>query len=267
MSKVILITGASSGIGKSISLFLTNKGFKVYGTCRDPKKYNILEFELLKCDINSQVEIEDTVKYVLDIETRIDVLINNAGIGITGPLEETSESDIKSAFQTNLLGPIAIIKECIPSMRKHKEGLIINITSVLGYFGIPFRGVYCATKSSLEIIGEVFSMELKRFNINVVNVAPGDFKTDIISRRIDSKLNNFSNYNEEYSKSIKSANSHVKNAMSPEIISKLIYEIINSKNPKIHYKVGQFIQKFSIILKMILPDRFFEKILLYYSKN
>ena len=111
MSKVILITGASSGIGKSISLFLTNKGFKVYGTCRDPKKYNILEFELLKCDINSQVEIEDTVKYVLDIETRIDVLINNAGIGITGPLEETSESDIKSAFQTNLLGPIAIIKE------------------------------------------------------------------------------------------------------------------------------------------------------------
>ena len=267
MSKVILITGASSGIGKSISLFLTNKGFKVYGTCRDPNKYNILEFKLLKCDINSQVDIEDTVKYILDIEDRIDVLINNAGIGIIGPLEETSESDIKSAFQTNLLGPIAIIKECIPSMRKHKEGLIINITSVLGYFGIPFRGVYCATKSSLEIIGEVFSMELKKFNINVVNVAPGDFKTNIVSRRIDSKSNNFYNYSEEYSKSLKSANRHVKNAMSPEIISKLIYEIINSKNPKIHYKVGKLIQKFSIVLKNILPDRLFEKILLNYSKN
>lgn len=267
MSKVILITGASSGIGKSISLFLTNKGFKVYGTCRDPNKYNILEFELLKCDINSQIEIEDTVKYILNIENRIDVLINNAGIGIIGPLEETSEFDIKTAFQTNLLGPIAIIKECIPSMRKHNEGLIINITSVLGYFGIPFRGVYCATKSSLEIIGEVFSMELKKFNINVVNVAPGDFKTDIVSRRIDSKSNNFSNYSKEYSKSLKSANRHVKNAMSPEIVSKLIYEIINSKNPNIHYKVGQFIQKFSIVLKMILPDRLFEKILLNYSKN
>ena len=99
------------------------------------------------------------------------------------------------------------------------------------------------------------------------DVAPGDFKTDIVSRRIASKSNNFSNYSEEYSKSLKSANRHVKNAMSPEIVSKLIYDIINSKNPKIHYKVGKFIQKFSIVLKMILPDRLFEKILLNYSKN
>ena len=267
MSKVILITGASSGIGKSISLFLTSKRYKVYGTCRNPKNYDISEYELLKCDINSEFEIKETVKHILQIENHIDVLINNAGIGITGPLEETSESDIKSAFQTNFLGPIAIIKECIPSMRKNRIGLIINITSVLGYFGIPYRGIYCATKSSLEVIGEVFSMELKKFNIKVVNVAPGDFKTNIASRRIDSDFNNSSSYSEDYSKSLKSANKHVDNACPPIIVSKLIYKIINSKNPKIHYKVGQFIQKFSIILKNFLPDRLFEKVLLYYSKN
>ena len=267
MSKVILITGASSGIGKSISLFLTSKGYKVYGTCRNPNKYDISEYALLKCDITSSVEIKKTIKYILSIENRIDVLINNAGIGITGPLEETSETDIKSAFQTNLLGPIAIIKECIPSMRENNTGLIINITSVLGYFGIPFRGIYCATKSSLEVIGEVFSMELKKFNINVVNVAPGDFKTDIALRRIDSKSNNLSYYTDDYSKSLKSANKHVENASNPDLVSKLIYKIINTKNPKIHYKVGQFIQKFSIVLKNILSDRLYEKILLYYSKN
>jgi short-subunit dehydrogenase len=152
-------------------------------------------------------------------------------------------------------------------MRKNNKGLIINITSVLGYFGIPFRGVYCATKSSLEIIGEVFSMELKKFNIKVVNVAPGDFKTNIVSRRINTEISNNSFYNKEYSKSLNSANKHVENALSPEIISKLIFNIINSKKPKIHYKVGKFIQKFSIILKNILPDRLFEKILLHYSKN
>jgi short-subunit dehydrogenase len=152
-------------------------------------------------------------------------------------------------------------------MRKNNKGLIINITSVLGYFGIPFRGVYCATKSSLEIIGEVFSMELKKFNIKVVNVAPGDFKTNIVSRRINTEISNNSFYNKEYLKSLKSANTHVENALSPEIISKLIFNIINSKNPKVHYKVGRFIQKFSIILKNILPDRLFEKILLHYSKN
>ena len=119
----------------------------------------------------------------------------------------------------------------------------------------------------MEIIGEVFNMELKKFNIRVVNVAPGDFKTDIISRRIDSIENNFSVYKKDYSKSIESANKHVENAESPEIISKLILKIINSNNIKIHYRIGSFIQKFSIILRKILPDKLFEKILLHYSNN
>lgn len=267
MSKIIIVTGASSGIGKSIAQLLSSNGFMVYGTCRDPKKYNITDFNLLQCDINNNNEIKDFIKYVINKEGRVDVLINNAGIGITGPLEETSQDDIKSAFQTNFFGPVEMIKQCIPIMREKNDGLIINITSVLGYFGIPFRGIYCATKSSMEIIGEVFSMELKKFNIRVVNIAPGDFKTDIISRRIDSRENNFSVYKKDYLKSIKSANKHVENAQSPEIISKLILKIINSSNIKIHYKIGPFIQKFSIILKRILPDKLFEKILLLYSKN
>lgn len=267
MSKIVLITGASSGIGKSIALFLNEKGFKVYGTCRNPKKYNISKFSLLKCDINSISEIEDVINFIIKKESRIDVLINNAGIGITGPIEETTDEDIKSAFQTNVFGPIDIIKRCIPSMRKNNNGLIINITSVLGYFGIPYRGIYCSTKSSLEIIGEVLSMELKKFNIRVVNVAPGDFKTDIASRRIDTKLNKMSFYNTDYKESIQSANKHVNEADDPEIIAILIYKIIISESPKIHYKVGTFIQKFSIILKMLLPDKLFEKILLKYSKN
>ena len=267
MSKIIIVTGASSGIGKSIAQLLSSNGFMVYGTCRDPKKYNITSFNLLQCDINNNNEIKDFIKYVINKEGRVDVLINNAGIGITGPLEETSQDDIKSAFQTNFFGPVEMIKQCIPIMREKNDGLIINITSVLGYFGIPFRGIYCATKSSMEIIGEVFSMELKKFNIRVVNIAPGDFKSDIISRRIDSRGNNFSVYKKDYLKSVKSANKHVENAQSPEIISKLILKIINTNNIKIHYKIGPFIQKFSIILKRILPDKLFEKILLRYSKN
>ena len=267
MSKIVLVTGASSGIGKSIALYLSSKGFKVYGTCRDPKKYDIIDFSLLKCDITIVNQIKDVVSFVLKKEGRIDILINNAGIGITGPLEETSESDIKFAFETNFFGPINIIKECIPSMRKQETGLVINITSVMGYFAMPFRGVYSATKSSMEIIGEALSMELNKFNIKVVNIAPGDFKTNIISRRINSPSVPKSSYEKDYVKSINSANSHVNNALSPIIISKLVYKIINSKNPKIHYKVGTFIQKFSIILKRLLPDRLFEKIILYYNKN
>ena len=267
MSKVVLITGASSGIGKSISLYLISKGFKVYGTCRDPKKYFINEYKLLKCDINSANEIEETVNYVLKKENKIDVLINNAGVGVTGPLEETSYEDIIKAYKTNLFGPIEIIKKCIPSMRNEKKGLIINITSILAYFGTPYRGVYSATKSSLEIIGEVFNMELNKFNINVVNIAPGDFKTDIASRRIVTKLKESSFYFNDYNNSLKSVNTHVNKAKSPIEIAHLVFKIIKSNNPKIHYKAGSFIQKFSIILKRIMPDRLFQKLLLHYSKN
>ena len=128
------------------------------------------------------------------------MLINNAGIGVTGPMENTTEEDMKIAFQTNFYGPISAIKECIPSMRKNGSGLIINITSIMGYFALPYRGVYSATKSSLETIGEAFSMELKKFNIRVVNIAPGDFKTDIISRRLNSTAETNSIYEEDYIK-------------------------------------------------------------------
>ena len=93
MSKIIIVTGASSGIGKSIAQLLSSNGFMVYGTCRDPKKYNITDFNLLQCDINNNNEIKDFIKYVISKEGRVDVLINNAGIGITGPLEETSQDD------------------------------------------------------------------------------------------------------------------------------------------------------------------------------
>ena len=117
----------------------------------------------------------------------------------------------------------------------------------------------------MEMIGETLNMELKSFNINVVNIAPGDFKTDIISRRIKPSIDKNSVYFDDYQNSIKKANNHVNNASSPKIIAELVYKIILSKNPKIHYRVGKFIQKFSIVLKKFLPEKIFEKLLIRYS--
>tara|TARA_B100000925_G_scaffold281545_1_gene253431 strand:- start:479 stop:1276 length:798 start_codon:yes stop_codon:yes gene_type:complete len=265
MKGVVLITGASSGIGRSIAEYLSEKKFKVYGTCRNPKKYVISSFDLLKCDITNNKSIIETIEYIILKENRIDILINNVGVGISGPIEETSQKEILEAFRINCFGPIEITKECIPHMREQKKGLIINITSVLGYFGNSYRGIYSATKSSMEMIGETLSMELKKFNIKVVNVAPGDFKTEIITRRIYSSIDKESVYYDDYQKSLNKANAHVNNASSPEIIAELIFKIIMSKNPKIHYTVGKFIQKFSIVLKKILPQRLFEKLLMNYT--
>ena len=265
MSKVVLISGASSGIGKTIAEFLTLNNFKVYGTCRNPKNYPSISFELIKCDILNNKDINSTVDYIINKEKKIDVLINNVGIGITGPIEETKQEDVIQAFKTNCFGPLEITKKCIPCMRNNRKGLIINITSVLGYFGNSYRGIYSATKSSMEMIGETLNMELKSFNINVVNIAPGDFKTDIISRRIKPSIDKNSVYFDDYQNSIKKANNHVNNASSPKIIAELVYKIILSKNPKIHYRVGKFIQKFSIVLKKFLPEKIFEKLLIRYS--
>ena len=265
--KVVLITGGSSGIGKSIGDFLTQHNFIVYGTTRDPSKYLDSKFNLIKSDINKRNDIISLINYVIEKETRIDVLINNAGIGFTGPIEDSNLDDIEKLFNTNFFGPIHIIKCVLPHMRSQKSGLIINITSIAGYIGLPFRGIYSSSKSALEVLTEALRMEVKDFNIKVTNIAPGDFKTSIINRRIDSFDNKESVYFEKYYRTWKDMNSHVeKSGSDPILVSKLVYKIINTPNPKIHYKVGTFFQKFSIILKRVLPDRIFEKILIKYSK-
>ena len=264
--KVVLITGASSGIGKSIGEFLIKNNFKVYGTCRNPSNYSDSKINLIKSNINNIDEIHSCVNYIFSKEKSIDILINNAGIGFTGPIEDSDIKDTEKLFNTNFFGPIEMIKSVLPSMRKNKKGLIINMTSIAGYIGLPYRGIYCASKSALEILTESLRLELRDYNIKVTNIAPGDFKTNIVSRRIDSFNNKDSIYFEKYYRSWKMMNKHVESSGSnPIIISKLVLKIIKTKNPKIHYKVGTLFQKFSIILKRVLPDLIFERILIKYN--
>ena len=181
--KVVLITGASSGIGKSIAAYLSQKNFKVYGTSRNPEKMASGDFEMIQLDVTEPQSIKEAVEEISNREGKIDILINNAGVGITGPIEETPESEIKKAFDTNYFGPLNVIKNVLPLMRAGGGGLIINITSIAGYMGLPYRGIYSATKGALEITAEAYRMELKQFNIKMTNVAPGDFATNIAAGR------------------------------------------------------------------------------------
>ncbi len=267
MSKVILITGGSSGIGKSVATFLSEKGFIVYGTSRKPEKIKEkLLFELIPLDVTDSMSISNAIERVVNKEGRLDVLINNAGVGITGPIEETPDTEIKKAFQTNVFGPIDIIKAVLPQMRKQKSGLVINITSIAGYMGLPYRGVYSATKGTLELLTEALRMEVKDFNIQMTNVAPGDFATNIASGRYHSPILDNSPYNLPYGNTLKLMNDHVDKGGDPIEMAKVIFKIINTDRPKIHYKVGAFMQKFSITLKRILPDTVYEKLLLNHYK-
>jgi NAD(P)-dependent dehydrogenase (short-subunit alcohol dehydrogenase family) len=266
MSKVVLITGGSSGIGKSIGEFLSNQGFKVYGTSRSPEKYPSSKFPIVALDVTNNQTILQAIKDVLSKEGHIDVLINNAGVGITGPIEEIPEAEIKNNFETNLFGPINVIKAVLPSMRSHGSGLIINITSIAGYMGLPYRGIYSASKGAFELVTEAFRMELKDFNIQMTNVAPGDFATNIASGRYHAPILEKSPYKTPYGNTLELMDSHVDSGKDPQLMAKAIYKIINTPNPKIHYKVGEFKQKFSIVLKRILPDKIYEKLLINHYK-
>lgn len=261
MNKVILITGASSGIGKITAEYLSSKGFKVYGTSRNPKPAGE-NFTLLQLDLLDKEGIEGAIEYLVKKEGRIDVLINNAGMGITGPIEETETEEMRKVFDTNFFGTIDVIQAVLPVMRKQSSGLIMNVTSIAGYMGLPFRGIYSATKGALELVTEVVSMEVKAFGIKVVNVAPGDFATNIAAGRYHSPVIKDSVYAEVYQKNLDLMDAHVDSGEDPIRMAEAIYSIINEKSPKLHYKVGDFIQKFSIVLKRILPDRIYEKLIM-----
>ncbi|GAA4882233.1 SDR family oxidoreductase [Flaviramulus aquimarinus] len=266
MSRVILITGGSSGIGKSMGEFLTEKGFKVYGTSRTPEKYKNSAFPILALDVSDVTSIKQAVSTIIEKENRLDILINNAGAGITGPIEEIPEAEIKNNFDTNFFGPINVIKAVLPKMREQHSGLIINITSIAGYMGLPYRGIYSASKGALELLTEAFRMELKNFNIKMTNVAPGDFATNIAAGRYHAPTLDNSPYMKPYGDTLDLMNRHVDNGSNPNIMAKAVYKVIMTPNPKVHYKVGEFMQKFSIVLKRILPDKVYEKLLMNHYK-
>lgn len=262
MPKIVLITGGSSGIGKAIGEYLSERGYQVFGTSRNPEKITNSSFPLLKMDVNDTISVESVISEIINKTEKIDVVINNAGVGITGPIEETPESEIKKAFDTNFHGPINVIKAVLPQMRKQGFGHILNVTSIAAYMGLPYRGIYSASKAALEITIEAMRMETLQFGIKMTNIAPGDFATNIAAGRYHAPELKDSPYKKDYGNTLKLMNEHVDNGNDPLEMAKVVHKIIETENPRIHYKVGSTLQKFSIVLKRILPDRVYERMLL-----
>ncbi len=262
MRKVVLITGASSGIGKAIGEFLHKKGFTVYGTSRNPDKCKNSMFTLLSLDVNDVVSIDKTIQYIVKNEGQIDVLINNAGKGITGPLEDTPIIEMKKTFDTNFFGVMQVCNAVLPQMRKQKNGLIINVTSIAGDMGLPYRGIYSASKAALSIYTETLRLETKQFNIDVVDVAPGDFATNIAAGRYHTPLLEHSAYKKDYSKVLKQIDDEVDEGLQPIVMAKAVFKVINASKPKPKYRIGTFLQRIAYKIKFLLPDSLFEKIMI-----
>ncbi len=264
--KVVLITGGSSGIGRTTGIFLKKKGYTVYGTTRNlAKNPDFTDFNLLELDVTATASIEAAVTKLIEAEGRLDVLINNAGVGITGPIEETPIAEVHKTFDTNYYGPLRMLQVVLPHMRKQGAGLIINITSIAGYMGLPYRGIYSASKAALEITTEALRMETKAFGVTITNLAPGDFATNIAAGRYHAPVSGQSAYH-SYEKTLKMINDDVDAAEDPIKVAEKIVVILEAKKPRVHYKVGTFMQKFSVVLKKFLPDKVYERLLLNHYK-
>ncbi|HCW05644.1 MAG TPA: hypothetical protein DGK91_14680 [Clostridium sp.] len=266
--KVVFITGASSGIGKAVAIYLASKGLVVYGTSRKgrtDKELDKFHVKMLKMDVREDQSVSEAVEEVISREGRIDVLFSNAGTGISGPLEETSIEEYKDLFESNFFGMVRVMKEVLPHMRRAGKGLVINSSSIGGLIGLPYQGVYSSSKFAVEGFSEALSKELKPFGIKVVILEPGDFKTGFTKgRKFSSLIKKNSAYYDDFLKTVSVFEYDEVNGCNPELIGKLLYKIINTNNPKLRYPVGYLNQKLSLVLKRFLPERIFEKIIIDY---
>lgn len=263
--KVVLVTGGSSGIGLATCRYLQQKGCTVYGTSRRARNGELMHgIPMLPLYTEDSQSISDAIDWLIAKEGRIDVLINNAGTGIAGAIEDTSIEEMVSLFRTNVFGQLECCRLVIPHMRKQNKGQIINISSIAGEFGLPFRGVYSASKSAIDRFSETLRMELKQWNIWVSIVQPGDYKTNINQNRIIAKrsLDKDSPYYEGFTKLYKAISDDISNGHDPVGVAKVIWKIVDSAHPLMRYPAATFWQRVSLSVNRVLPFHLFQKILL-----
>lgn len=260
MSKIILVTGSSSGIGHAIASHLASVGHRVYGTSRSQSSKRPSEgFELIKMDVTNAEEVQEGIEAIVTLEGRLDVLINNAGLGMAGPLENTSDEEARLIFDTNVFGVLNTCRFASSHLRASK-GYVINVTSLGGVFGLPYRGIYCASKFAVEGISEVMSMEMKPHGVKVVIIEPGDFKTNINRNRLNAQNVDMETY-PDFQVVLNQIHQEVKGALDPHLIAKRVESILATSNPKLRYRVATPLQRFSVYLKRFLPGRRFERML------
>jgi len=265
MEKVVLITGASSGIGKQTAKLLVQQGLIVYGAARRLDKMQDLKeagVNIIQMDVTDDYSVKTGILKIIDTEKRIDVLINNAGYGSYGAVEDVPISEAKYQFDVNIFGLARLTQLALPYMRAQKSGLIINVSSMAGKFGGPLGAWYHATKYAVEGLSDSLRMEVKQFGIDVVIIEPGAIKTqwNIIAEENLSRVSGKTVYKDSVKNHIKLFERFYKSASEPIVIAKAISKAIHSKNPKTRYVAGAG-AKLILFARKILSDKIFDKIM------
>ena len=262
MKKIVLITGISSGFGKETARLLAENGHKVYGTVRrNPLSDTLVQY--LTMDLTDTNSIKSAVETLVQKEGKIDVLINNAGMHTGGPVETTPIENIRLQMETNFLGMVQITREVLPVFRKQGGGTIVNFSSIGGLMGLPFQAYYSASKFAIEGFSEALRMEVNQYNIRIILINPGDFRTSNSANRRNylAPTGHDDPYAEQYDRTLKVIEKDEANGWSPEVLSRQIVKIIDTRNPRQRYIIGSFEQKLAVVLKYLLPGKLFRLIL------
>ena len=267
--RVVLVTGASFGIGKCCAEYLAKQGYRVYGASRRvvstdtrQRSSNANLFQMIRMDVTDDVSVKQGIDHIIARESRIDAVVNNAGFAIIGSLEDTTIEEAKSQLETNFFGSLRVCRSVLPVMRQQHSGYIVNISSIGGLISLPFQSAYCASKFALEGAMEALRMEVRPFGIHVVLIQPGDFKTEITAQRQKAEHSTGNSaYHKRFQKVLQIVESGERNAPTPESIAILINKVIRMKSPRLRYKAGKISQRIAVPLKKILPSRLFESII------
>lgn len=262
--RVVLITGASSGIGAACTRLLSERGYRVFGTTRaaalPPGAQGI---EWVTMDVESDASVEEGVRRVRESAGRLDVVVNCAGYGLAGAVEETTLDEARAQLETNLFGVWRVCRAALPLMRARGAGYIVNVGSLGGRIGLPFQAAYCASKFALAGFTESLSAEVRPFGIHAVLIEPGNFATGITAgRRLARGARESEVYRESFTRALRIYEADEVDGPSPEPVARLVHRIINLPSPRLRYTVGPSSERLSLLAKALLPGRLFERLLL-----
>jgi short-subunit dehydrogenase len=258
--RIVLIAGASSGIGLVTAQRLHAGGYRVYGASRRKVDGDI---PWLTMDVTSDGSVADGVAAVLAAEGRIDALVNCAGFGIAGAIEDTSVAEAQAQFETNFFGTVRCCRAVLPVMRQQLRGLIVNVGSLAGLIAVPFQGFYSASKFALEGYSEALRMEVKRHGIDVSIVEPGDFNTGFTAARLRvAGAGPDSAYHADCERALRQMEQDEAGGLKPDRVAALIERIITTKRPRLRYRVGKTTQTAAVGLKYLLPEGVFESLVM-----
>lgn len=262
---VILITGITSGFGRAMAGRLNADGHKVYGTYRRDSE-QIPGVTYLKADVRDEESLRMAVDTVIEKEGCIDTVISNAGMGIGGPLEFTSIDDAQRQMDVNFMGMVRLLNQVVPVMRRQRHGHIICISSIGGLMGLPYQGMYSASKFAIEGYCEALRLEVRQFGIHVTVINPGDFFTGFTAARSKNLPTEAATAYPGYSASMASIESDERSGLQPDYLARRMSRIVRKKRPANRYIIATTVQKASVLLKAILPAKWYDRILASYYK-